>query len=188
MNYADPSGRSFIAAILIGTVVGGLISFGIDVGKQLINNNNNYDDVDLGSAVNSGIVGAALGFSLAAGVATLGPAIAGTAVSSGLSAGGAFALSAGVSFAAGALGYASEERMNDREPSLDKAIAHGGFVALEGMVKYGVGGMIGSVGNIGTKGKFLTSIEWWGKLILGLEFAQPLKTGIDYLRKTILSN
>lgn len=42
---------------------------------------------------------------------------------------------------------------------------NGGFVALEGMVNFGVGGIVGSLGNVGTKGKFLTSKEWWGKFI-----------------------
>lgn len=60
-----------------------------------------------------------------------------------------------------------------------------GFVALEGMVNFGVGGIIGSLGNVGTKGKFLTSKEWWGKFIFGLEFTQPFKIGIDYIRKNI---
>ena len=62
---------------------------------------------------------------------------------------------------------------------------HGGFVALEGMVNFGVGGIIGSLENVGTKGKFLVSKEWWGKFIFGLEFTQPFKIGIDYIGKNI---
>ena len=60
------------------------------------------------------------------------------------------------------------------------------MVALESIVNFGVGGMIGSIGNVGTKGKMLVSKEWWGKLILGQEFTQPFKIGIDLLRKNIL--
>ena len=119
------------------------------------------------------------------GVVYLGPVIAGTATAGGLTAGGAFAISTAVSFGAGALGYATEEWMNGRTPSFGKAMMHGGFVALEGMVNFGVGGIVGSRGNVGTKGKFLTSKEWWGKLIFGLEFTQPFKIGIDYIRKNI---
>ena len=84
-----------------------------------------------------------------------------------------------------ALGYASEEWINGRTPSFGKAMMHGGFVALEGMVNFGVGGIVGCVGNVGTKGKFLVSKEWWGKLVLGLEFTQPFKLLVDYIRNNI---
>ena len=181
MMLVDPSGHFVISALIIGAVVG----FGFNVGKQLINNGWNFSEVDWGSAVNSAIVGGALGFSLAMGVGYLGPVIAGTATAGGLTAGGAFAISTAVSFGAGALGYATEEWMNGRTPSFGKAMMHGGFVALEGMVNFGVGGIVGSLGNVGTKGKFLTSKEWWGKFIFGLEFTQPFKIGIDYIRKNI---
>jgi len=50
---------------------------------------------------------------------------------------------------------------------------------------FGVGGIVGSLGNVGTKGKFVVSKEWWGKFIFGLEFTQPFKIGIDYIRKNI---
>lgn len=53
------------------------------------------------------------------------------------------------------------------------------------MINFGVGGTIGSIGNVGTKGKFLTSKEWWGKFIFGHEFSQPAKISIDLLRKNI---
>ena len=184
--YYDPSGHSAILAmVLIGTLFGAAVGFGFDAGKQLINNGWDFSEVDWGSAVNSAIVGEALGFSLAMGVGYLGPVIAGTATAGGLTAGGAFAISTAVSFAAGALGYATEEWMNGRTPSFGKAMMHGGFVALEGMVNFGVGGIIGSLGNVGTKWKFLVSKEWWEKLIFGLEFTQPFKIGIDYIRKNI---
>ena len=186
VNKYDPSGHSAILTmVLIGTLFGAAVGFGFDAGKQLINNGWDFSEVDWGSAVNSAIVGGALGFSLAMGVGYLGPVIAGTATAGGLTAGGAFAISTAVSFGAGALGYATEEWMNGRTPSFGKAMMHGGFVALEGMVNFGVGGIVGSLGNVGTKGKFLTSKEWWGKFIFGLEFTQPFKIGIDYIRKNI---
>lgn len=186
VNYADPSGHSAILTmVLIGTLVGAAVGFGFDAGKQLIDNGFDFSQVDWGIAVNSAIVGGALGFSLAMGVGYLGPVIAGTAVTGGLTAGGAFAISTSVSFGAGALGYASEEWINGRTPSFGKAMMHGGFVALEGMVKFAAGGFMGSLGNVGTKGKFLISKEWWGKFILGLAISQPFKTAMDLIRNNI---
>lgn len=184
--------------ILIGTLVGAVTGFALDVGKQLIFNGWELKSVNLGSAFNSAIVGAALGFSFAMGVAYLGTAIAGTSIASGLTIGGAvvgptvqlsvgaaFATSAIVSYMAGAAGYAVEEMWNGRTPTTEKANMHGSFVMLEGMMYYGVGGITGSVGNIGTKGKLLTTKEWWGKFFFGLEFTQPGKTLIDLIRKNI---
>lgn len=186
VNYVDPTGHfGIFATILISTLVGAAIGGGVNLGKQLINNGWDFREVDWGSVANSAIVGGALGFSLAMGVGYLGPVIAGTATAGGLTAGGAFAISTAVSFGAGALGYASEEWINGRTPSFGKAMMHGGFVALEGMVNFGVGGIIGSLGNVGTKGKFLISNEWWGKFIFGSEFTQPFKIGIDLIRKNI---
>ena len=186
INKYDPLGHfAILAMVLIGTVVGAAAGFGFDAGKQLMDNGWDFSEVDWGSAVNSSIVGGALGFSLAMGVGYLGPVIAGAATAGGLTAGGAFAISTAVSFGAGALGYASEEWVNGRTPSFRKAMMHGGFVALEGMVNFGVGGIVGSLGNVGTKGKFLTSKEWWGKFIFGLEFTQPFKIEIDLIRKNL---
>ena len=186
VNYYDPTGHSAILImVLIGTLFGAAVGFGFDAGKQLINNGWDFSAVDWGSAVNSAIVGGALGFSLAMGVGYLGPVIAGIAGASTKAALIAFGVSSAVSFGAGALGYATEEWMNGRTPSFGKAMMHGSFVALEGMVNFGVGGIVGSIGNVGTKGKFLVSKEWWGKFILGLGFTQPFKIGIDNIRKNI---
>ena len=170
--------------VLIGTLAGFGVAFGFDVAKQLVSNDWNLDAIDWGRAFNLGIVGAGLGFSFSMGVAYLGLTIAGTTLAGGLSAIEAFGISALVSFATGALGYTVEELFNERSPSLEKAVVHGGFVALEGMVKFCAGGMAGSIGIIGTKGSF-ASIEWWVKLILGLEFSNPFKYLIDRLRNGI---
>lgn len=187
--YSDPSGKfaiSILAMVIIGTVVGGALGFGFDVGGQLINNGWNFNEVDWGSATNSTIVGAALGFSMAMGVGYLGPVIAGASGASGMAALGAFGVSATVSFGAGALGYASEEWINGRTPDFGKAMMHGGFVAIEGMINFGVGGVIGSMGNIGTKGPNpFRSLEWWGKLTFGQMYTQPSKISIDLIRKNL---
>lgn len=72
--------------------------------------------------------------------------------------------------------------MNNRTPSFGKAMANGGLVALESIVKFGVGGVIGSIGHVGENGpKF--SKEWFGKNIFKLEFSQPIKSLLDMLRK-----
>lgn len=187
--YSDPSGKfaiSILAMVIIGTVVGGALGFGFDVGGQLINNGWNFNEVDWGSATNSTIVGAALGFSMAMGVGYLGPVIAGASGASGMAALGAFGVSATVSFGAGALGYTSEEWINGKTPDFGKAMMHGGFVAIEGMINFGVGGVIGSMGNIGTKGPNpFRSLEWWGKLTFGQMYTQPSKISIDLIRKNL---
>ncbi len=172
-------------AVAIGTAVGGAIGFGVDVGIQLKNNGGNFKAVDYGSAFNSALVGAALGFSYSMGVTCLGPVLAGEATI-GLTAGKAYAISTLVSFSAGSLGYIVEEKMNDKDPSFGKALMNGGLVALAGTLKFVFGGVVGSVGHLGTKGKPpVRSKEWWGKLVFGQEFTMPFKILIDYLRKNL---
>ena len=186
VNYADPTGNfSICSMILGGTFFGAAIGALFDVGKQLIDNGGDFSKLDLGSIVNSAIVGGALGFSLAMGVAYLGPMIAGTATTGWTLTTVAFLTSTSISFCAGALGYATEEWINGRSPSSQKALMNGGIVAFEGAWNFGVGGVVGSVGKIGTKGDLLVSKEWWGKLILGMEFSQPFKIGLDLIRKNL---
>ena len=189
VNMYDPDGHSAIAIIAIGTLIGALVSFGSNAGKQLIDNNWNLKDVDWGSALNDAIVGAAVGFSLATGVVFMGPVLAGGAtVGQMVGAGVAFLGSTTLSFGAGALGHVVEERWNGRTPSLEKAMIQGGFVAAEGAFSFFVGGLTGSVGKIGTKGpKFLRSLEWWGKLAFGSSLTMPFRAGLDYFRKTYFS-
>lgn len=131
------------------------------------------------------IVGGALGLSLALGVTYLGPVIFGAANVSGKVALIAFGVSSAISFGVGALGYASEEWLNSRTPDFGTAMMHGAFVMLEGMVSFGVGGIIGTVGTVGKKGKMLISKEWWLKLIFGQEFTKPFKLTIDLFRNNI---
>jgi len=185
--YSDPRGNfPILTMIVVGTVIGGEFGFGFNVAGQLINNGWNFNEVDWGSSINSTIVGAALGFSMAMGVGFLGPLIAGTSGASGIAALSAFGISGAVSFGAGALGYASEEWFNGRTPDFGRAMMHGGFVAIEGMINFGVGGIIGSMGNIGTKGPNpFRSLEWWGKFTFGLMYAQPSKITIDLIRNNI---
>lgn len=105
------------------------------------------------------------------------------AVIGGVAAGFAFGISAGVTYVAGALGYASEEWINGRVPDFGKAMLNGALVTFEGSINFLFSGIIGSVRTIGTKGKFLKSREWYAKLAFGQEFTSPLKYGIDLIRK-----
>jgi RHS repeat-associated protein len=182
--YSDGDGHLAVLSMLIfGTLFGLAAGFGVSAGKQLIENDWDFSKVDWGKVVNSTIVGGVLGFSFAMGVVYLGPVLAGVATVSKVAAGIAFGISVGVSYAAGSLGYATEEWINDRSPNFGKAMLNGGFVALEGAMRFVFGGITGSVGNIGTKGKFLKSREWWAKLAFGQEFTFPFKYVIDLIRR-----
>ena len=119
---------------------------------------------------------------MAMGTAYLGPVLAFKEGASGAAALIAFGTSTAVSFAAGSIGYTIEEAMNHRTPIFGKAMANGGLVALESIVKFGVGGVIGSIGHVGENGPTFSK-EWVGKTIFKLEFSQPIKSLLDMLRK-----
>ena len=78
--------------------------------------------------MNGALVGGAVGLALGFGVVYLGPVIAGSATASTSAATTAFATSTLTSFAAGASGYAIEEYMNDRTPTIGNTIGHGGCI------------------------------------------------------------
>ena len=187
IKYVDYTGESAIlASILIGTIMGIVIGASMDIITQLVGNGGNSDDLDIGSTFNSAIVGGALGFSTAMGVAYLGPVIAGTST---LSSGGiltAFTASVIVSAIAGGTGYVLQEeiRGNSKNIEVKNVIGHASIVAIEGAYNFGIGGMVGSVGNIGSKGDFFSK-EWTLKLLLGQEFALPFKIPMDKLRKGV---
>ena len=184
--YVDPSGNFAILTLkllIVGTVIGALTGFGVSLVKELLSSNDGEDSkVNWGSVINSTIVGAALGFSMAMGTAYLGPVLAFKEGASGAAALIAFGTSTAVSFAAGSIGYTIEEAMNHRTPIFGKAMANGGLVALESIVKFGVGGVIGSIGHVGENGPTFSK-EWVGKTIFKLEFSQPIKSLLDMLRK-----
>ena len=66
----------------------------------------------------------------------------------------------------------------------ESVIGHAVVVASESVFCYGVGGMVGSIGTIGYKGK-ISSKEWIGKLILAQEFSLPIKYPLNKLRKEL---
>lgn len=61
-------------------------------------------------------------------------------------------------------------------------MANGEFVALEGIVKFGTGELIGNVDHVGEKVPRFSK-EWFGKNIFKLGFSQPVKSLLDMLRK-----
>ena len=185
--YEDPTGNFAISIgtmLLIGTALGILFGAGVDVATQLYENRTSNNDIDLGSVLNSSLVGGALGFSSAAGVVFLGPIIAGASAASASSTLITFGASVGVSALAGAGGYMLQETINGRaaEVKVENVLGHASIVAIEGACNFGVGGMIGSIGNVGQKGKIFTK-EWIGKFIFGQEFSFPIKHLLNRLRK-----
>ena len=176
MNHVDSTGTLAVSLslLILGTVIGGVFSAGIDAGIQLYKNGGDISELDVGSIIKSGLVGCALGLSTAMGVGYLGPIINGTAVFSANTATAAFGISVGVSALAAGTGYVIEERLNNREISAKGILVNAGITALQSAVNFGAGGMIGSIGNVGTKGPFFSG-EWFGKFVLVQEFSFPFK-------------
>ena len=71
-----------------------------------------------------------------------------------------------ISYCAGTIGYAVNETLNGRDYDFNSASNYGKNVAGESIFRYINGGLIGSFGNIGTKGSIKTP-EWWQKTVLG---------------------
>ncbi|MBQ4072058.1 MAG: RHS repeat-associated core domain-containing protein, partial [Clostridia bacterium] len=182
--YVDPTGHSIISTLIIGAIIGAVIGGGVNFGTQLYHNGGNFEDIDWGSVVNSSIVGGALGSSLVLGVTYLGPVLSGAATFSSGATLGAFGASVGFSAIAGGSGYVLQEVINGRsdEITLGNVLGHAGVVAVEGAYNFGVGGLVGSIGNVGTKGPVFSK-EWIGKILLGQEFSLPLRYPLDLMRK-----
>lgn len=184
--FVDPTGHGIILTLLGAFVLGGVISGGIDAGMQLYENGGDWSEVKWSSVVNSFVVGGAVSASTLAGAYYLGPIIAGTGTVSASSAATAFAASVGFSATAGAVGFVAQEIGAGRgdELTFGSVIGHAGIVAFEGAYSFGIGGMLGSIGTIGGKGKKFTK-EWVKKTVLGQEFLQPIKYALDRFRKEL---
>ena len=115
----------------------------------------------------------------------MGPIIAGLETANITAASVAFGFGVGLSFAAGSLGYATEEWINGRNPNFKSIVLNGIMVSSEGAAGFVVGGIVGSVGKIGTTGKFLKSKEWIGKTVYTKEFTFPLNYLLDWIRRKI---
>lgn len=71
MHY-DPSGHFFFSTLLIGALVGGIISSGISIGTQAIFSGGN---INWGQVLLDGAIGAIGGLVAATGIGTIGAAL-----------------------------------------------------------------------------------------------------------------
>lgn len=184
--FVDPTGHSILATLgmlAAGFLVGTIGGAAVDVVLQLITNGGKLDDLDLGSIVNSAIVGGGLGLASTIGAITLGPVLAGGAIVGSEVLHGLCA-AATISFGAGAIGYVAENMINNTSWNPPMAYMHGTMVAMEGLHCYVAGGTSGSWGQIGTKGP-LVSMEKVLKTFNELMFATPHKIVINMLREKL---
>lgn len=65
--YKDENGNSFLGTLVIATVAGALIGFGLETGKQLTKNNWNWSELNPWEIGSKALLGAASGFALAVG-------------------------------------------------------------------------------------------------------------------------
>ena len=183
VNYVDPSGHSvtvIVGMIVAGALIGAAFAGLIEAAKQI---EKSGEITSVGTVANKAIVGGALGFSSAVGVAFLGPVLAGSAAASAGGALAAFISSVGLSIAAGAGGYVAQERIDGNNDPLDtnNVLGHAAVVGAQGISNFLVGGMVGSIGTPGSKGVF-GSKEFISKFLLTQEFALPFKIATDKLR------
>lgn len=71
--YYDPTGHFFVSALLIGTLVGGIIGTGVSVISQGITNG--WDNINGWQVLLDGTIGAASGLLSATGIGTVGAAL-----------------------------------------------------------------------------------------------------------------
>ena len=146
---------------------------------QLNDNNGDWGKIDCGSIINDFIVSGALGISLALGVVYLGPFIAAPSLAAAKIALIAFGISTTVSFAAGATGYMVQQAINHDDIDYNTVFAQASFTAIQSVFNFEVGGLIGSYGTIGTKGKPLFGKEWIRKLIRSQYYLLPFKKAFN---------
>ena len=136
--YSDPSGHFLIGAIIIGALIGAItstisgIAAGKSGGKLALHI---LGGVILGSVLS---VATAFGGALATGALA---ATAGNVV-------GGLAFSGIASFAAGVFKYAAHEVWTKENASWDwsTALANGGIAAVQGLVSFGIGAVMGGAG------------------------------------------
>ena len=166
INKIDPTGHFWV---LLGAIaIGALIGLGFNAYDQLSKNGWDFSELNIGELAQSAIVGGALGLSFAMGVGYLGPLMSGAITLTNVAyAAGGLAASTVISYCSGTIGYAVNETLNGRDYDFNSASNYGKNVAGESIFRYINGGLIGSFGNIGTKGSMFVTAEWWQKTVLG---------------------
>lgn len=191
LMYFDPNGKAAISIIIGLTVAGFFISGGINFGKQMIDNDFDFSQIDRGSLVNSLIVGAGVGFASGLGAAYFGPAIvsflATGTVSTSLSvaAGNAFLVGAGVSAGAGVVGYYAEELMNGRSTNIRDATISGISGGIQGMLSFGISGLGRGIIPKNIDGIKVVGINEWNRRLLENIYGQGIKIMIDLIGKQL---
>ena len=136
--YSDPSGHFLIGAIIIGALIGAITSTisGIADGKS----GGKLALHILGGALLGAVLGAATTFGGVLGTGAL-AATAGNVI-------GGLAFSGIASFAAGVFKYAAQEVWTKENASWDwsTALANGGIAAVQGLVSFGIGAVMGGAG------------------------------------------
>ena len=171
--YSDISGYIPLPVITAGT---GAILGAIFGAYRAYQNGDNI----WGGVLNGALVGGAVGLAMGLGIVNLGPVLAGTSTASTSAAISSFSISTAVSFVSGAIGYASEEFINYRSPSLKNMLGHGTVVTFESVIAFGFGGIMGRVGKIGDLN--FISREWVLKQLFLQEFIIPFRYTLDSLR------
>ena len=147
--YSDPSGEfAILATILITTLVGAALGFSISLGKQLYDNEFNFEGVNWKEVGISTLLGAAVGAAYGLG-ATAGAIIAGKAAIASLTVSQSFVLlgsSAGlINFTAGVVAYNIRNTGNDNF-NYGEMFLSGIGQAGKGLVAFGAGTFLGSTG------------------------------------------
>ena len=136
--YADPSGHFPVAALIIGTVIG-LVSGGLLSGLKSYDDGNRGRELFVDIAAGA-LTGAALGASLTLGGLVGIGAITGKTIAISL------ASSTIVSFGAGMGSYALDKWTPNEEFKINEMFEYGGRIALESIVHFGTGYLLGAGG------------------------------------------
>ena len=153
INNIDPNGTfGFLVTLLIATVAGAAVNAVVNVGKQLIENEWDFSNINFREVGASALKGAALG--LAFGFGGIAGAVAKGALSIGVSIGQMVAISLGANLAAGMGAYAIQYAGTD-DFNAGKMLINGFIQTGEAAFNFLLGGMFSSGGiwNVGNQNR-----------------------------------